>query len=314
MATRISRRVIIPIGAIFAIITLALAPACCMAQSTVIHIWPNGAPGSQNWTQRETEYGRAGERDVRNVVDPTLTIFLPDPKSATGAAVIIAPGGAFRLLAFEKEGTKVATWLQDHGVAGLVLKYRLTDTGTDDEFAAMNAAGGRGLPPESPQTPNAAPFGGGPKAIAAIEPLSVADGHQAMRVLRERATEWKIDPQKIGIMGFSAGGYVAVNVALDDKPDTRPNFVGSIYSCCIQLPINVPSGAAPLFIASAANDPISNKSGPALFSAWTAANIPAEIHIYAQGGHGFGMSTHNMPVDTWIERFGDWLRSQKLAN
>ena len=114
-------------------------------------------------------------------------------------------------------------------------------------------------------------------------------------------------------MGFSAGGYVAVTVSLDNKPDSRPGFVGSIYSCCLDLSVNVPPDAPPLFITGAQNDPISVKSAPALFAAWTAANRPAEIHIYQQGGHGFGTRPRNQPVDSWLDRYLEWLRSQKLA-
>jgi dienelactone hydrolase len=114
-------------------------------------------------------------------------------------------------------------------------------------------------------------------------------------------------------MGFSAGGYVAVMAALDHESATRPDFTGAIYTCCVPTPVpSVPADAGPLFIASAANDPISVKAGPALFSAWTSLGKSAEIHIYSQGGHGFGMSKLNLPSDAWIDRFGDWLRTQKL--
>jgi len=282
----------------------------------VVRLFPGVAPGSEGWTQKEVDYGNANGRGVRNVVDPSITVFLPDNSTpATGAGVIIAPGGGFRFEQWDNEGTHIAEYLQKHGVASFVLKYRLTDTGTDEAFAEMNRQARGAIPPDSPQPAGAvAPYGGGPNAVAKVEPLSVADGHQAMRVVRGHAADWHLDPQKIGIMGFSAGGYVAVAVMLDDKADTHPNFVGSVYSCCVNTAITVPGDAPPLFIASAQNDPISNKSGPALFVAFTAANKPAEIHIYQQGGHGFGTRTHNLPVDTWIDRFGDWLRSQKLAN
>ena len=283
----------------------------------VLKLWPGVAPGSEGWTDKEVDFGNPDSRGVRNVVDPTITVFLPDGSTpATGAGVIIAPGGGFRFEQWDNEGTHIAQYLQKHGVASFVLKYRLTDTGTTDAFAQMNAQARGGIPPDSPQPEGAvAPYGGGPTAVGKIEPLAVADGHQAMLVVRQHAAEWHLDPQKIGIMGFSAGGYIADEVMLNDKPETRPNFVGSVYACCVNPnAITVPSDAPPLFIASAQNDPISNKSGPALFVAYTAANKPAEIHIYQQGGHGFGTRTHNLPVDTWIDRFGDWLRSQKLAN
>jgi acetyl esterase/lipase len=290
------------------------SPAPAETTHQVIRLWTNAPPGSEQWTQKEIEYGNPGGRGVRNVVDPSITVFLPDPSTATGASVIIAPGGGFRFLQWNNEGTNVAEYLQKHGVASFVLRYRTTDTGTNEAFAQMNAQARGAIPPDSPQPATGAPYGGGPEAIKKVQPLSLADGHQAMRIVRQRAGEWRLDPQKIGIMGFSAGGYVAVTVALDNKSDTRPNFVGSVYSCCLGPTFEVPSEAPPLFIASAQNDPISNRSGPALFAAWTAANKPAEIHIYQQGGHGFGTRPRNQPVDTWLDRFGEWLRSQKLAN
>ena len=283
----------------------------------VLQLWPGVAPGSEGWTDKEVDYGAPNNRGVRNVTVPTITVYLPDGSTpATGAGIIIAPGGGFRFEQWDNEGVHIAEYLQKHGVVSFVLKYRLTDTGTDEAFAQMNAAARGAIPPDSPQPAGAvAPYGGGPSAVAKVEPLTVEDGHQAMRVVREHAAEWHVDPQKVGIMGFSAGGYIADMVMLQDKPDTHPNFVGSVYACCVSSAnIQVPADAPPLFIASAQNDPISNKSGPALFVAWTAANKPAEIHIYQQGGHGFGTRTHNLPVDTWIDRFGDWLRSQKLAN
>jgi acetyl esterase/lipase len=282
----------------------------------VLRLWPGVAPGSEGWTQTEIDYGNPGNRGVRNVVIPTVTVYLPDNSTpATGVGVIIAPGGGFRFEQWDNEGTHIAEYLQKHGVASFVLKYRLTDTGTDEAFAQMNRDAHGAIPPDSPQPAGeVAPYGGGPVATRKVMPLTVADGHQAMRVVKEHAAEWHVDPEKIGIMGFSAGGYIADMVMLDDKPETRPLFVGSIYACCVSTTVNVPSDAPPLFIASAQNDPISNKSGPALFVGYTAAHRPAEIHIYMQGGHGFGTRTHNLPVDTWIDRFGDWLRSQKFAN
>jgi acetyl esterase/lipase len=233
-------------------------------------------------------------------------------ESASGSAVVIAPGGGFRWLAWEKEGTAVAEWLQRHGVAGLLLKYRLSDTGTDEEFARSQAAPrGRGAAPSSAAVDSPRGRGTAPPQ-SAIQAIAAADGRQAMKIAREHAAEWRIDPSKIGMMGFSAGGYVAVAATLDADAATRPSFTAAIYTCCVQTVDAVPTDAGPLFIASAANDPISVTAGPALFSAWTAARKAAEMHIYAEGGHGFGMSRLNLPSDTWIDRFGDWLRAQKL--
>jgi len=130
--------------------------------------------------------------------------------------------------------------------------------------------------------------------------------------VRQHAAEWHLDPDKVGIMGFSAGGYVAVQAALDHTAANRPAFVGAIYACCENpAEIKIPEDAPPTFFLHAYNDPVSTSS-PSLYLAWKAANKPAELHTYAAGGHGFGMVKRDQPSDGWIERFGDWLRYQKL--
>ena len=294
---------------------LLLAAGSAEAQTTVVMLWPNGAPGSENWTQKEAEYamGNSGAKGVRNVVKPSITAYLPSAGTASGTSVIVAPGGAFRFLSWDAEGTMVADWLQQHGVAGFVLKYRVADTGTDEEFAQSQARGGgaagRGA---APAAPGGAGRGGAPGGQNQIREMAAADGLQAVKVVREHAAEWHIDPNKIGLMGFSAGGYVSVEAALVHTAENRPNFVASIYGCCITpADIKTLDDAPPIFFLHAYNDPVS-ASSPALFQAWKAANKPAELHTFAAGGHGFGMPKHNLPTDGWIERFGDWLRYQKL--
>ena len=305
-------------AAVVVAIGLLLAASSAEAQTIVVMLWPNGAPGSENWTQKEAEYvmGNSGAKGVRNVVEPSITAYLSPAGTASGTSVIVAPGGAFRFLSWDAEGTIVADWLQQHGVAAFVLKYRLADTGTDEEFAQSQARGrgaagaaGRGNPPAAPGN---AGRGGAPGGQSQIRELAAADGLQAIKVVREHAAEWHIDPDRIGLMGFSAGGYVAVKAALEHTTETRPNFVASIYGCCINpADIKVPDDAPPIFFLHAYNDPVS-ASSPALFLAWRAANKPAELHTFAAGGHGFGMPKHNLPTDGWMERFGDWLRYQQL--
>ena len=274
------------------------------AQKTEVRIWPGAAPGSESWTRKEVSYRNPqGAAMVRNVVEPSLTVYLPTG-TPTGTAVIIAPGGAFRFLSWESEGTQVAEWLQQHGVAGFVLKYRLTDTGTEEEFRRSEeqrrAGGGRGG------------AGGGRGNQTEVMGFAAADGLQAIQAVRQRAAEWRLDPQKIGLMGFSAGGYVALRSALTHSQENRPNFVASIYACCINIADEkIPEDAPPVFFLHAYNDPVSAAT-PSIFLAWKAANKPAELHTYAAGGHGFGMPKRNQPTDGWIERFGDWLRFQKL--
>jgi len=311
-----------------------LAAGTGLAQSTVVLLYPNGAPGSENWTQKELETKDSnGLRIVRNVVQPSLTAYLPAPGSATGTSVVIAPGGAFRMLSWDSEGTLVAQWLQRHGVAGLVLKYRLSDSGTGDSpFGGMGrgaagAASGRGA---SAGTGGAAGAGRGNAAPAAgaarggpgapggaggqseIRAIAAADGLRAIEVVREHAAEWRLDPTKVGIMGFSAGGYVALQAAVVHSAGNRPAFVGAIYACCMEpATLKIPDDTPPTFFLHAYNDPVSATS-PALFGVWKAGGKPAELHTYADGGHGFGMPVRDRPTDNWIERFGDWLRYQKL--
>ena len=297
---------------------LWITAAALPAQTRVVMLWPGGAPGSESWTQKEAEYsvGNSGLKAVRNVVEPSITVYLPST-GATGTSVVIAPGGAFRMLSWDSEGTMVADWLERHGVAAFVLKYRLTDTGTDEEFAQSlaRAAAGRSGAGAAGRGRGAGSTGRGAGAAgpqARIRAMAAADGLRAIEVVRQHAAEWHLDPAKAGIMGFSAGGYVALQAALEHTAANRPAFVGAIYACCENASeIKVPDDAPPVFFLHAYNDPVS-ASSPSLFLAWKAANKPAELHTYAAGGHGFGMPRHDQPSDGWIERFGDWLRYQKL--
>jgi acetyl esterase/lipase len=301
---------------------MLLAAAVGPAQTNVVMLWPNGAPGSENWTRKEAEYtaGNSGLKAVRNVVKPSITVYLPSAETATGTGVIIAPGGSFTHLSWDSEGTLAAEWLQRRGVAGLVLKYRLTDSGDDEEFAqsqaraaaARTGAAGAGRAGRAAPGANPVRGAGGPDPQTQIRALAAADGLRAIEVVRQHAAEWRLDPAKVGIMGFSAGGYVAVQAALDHTAASRPSFAAAIYACCENAAeVKVPDDAPPIFFLHAYNDPIS-ASSPALFQAWKAANKPAELHTYAAGGHGFGMPRHDQPTDNWIERLGDWLRFQKL--
>jgi len=270
------------------LLTASLAPA----QNTVVNLWPNGAPGSESWPQKESAYvDAAGIKRLRNITVPTVTAFLPGAGTATGTSVIVAPGGGFSHLSWDSEGVMVADWLRQHGIAAFVLKYRLIDTGPGDG------------PP---------PAGAGGGSQAQIQQMAAADGLQAIKVVRGRAADWHIDGHKIGIMGFSAGGYVALRAAIDHTAGTRPDFAAAIYACCVNAAgLKVPDDAPPVFFLHAYNDPISASTEP-LFLAWKAAGKPAELHTYAAGGHGFGMPQKSQPTDNWIERFGDWLRYQKL--
>ena len=273
------------------------------SQPRVIPVWPKDAPGSEKWTQKEVEHRDAWLRTriVRNVVRPTLTAFLPERSKANGTAVSICPGGGFFFLA-KGEGIEEAEWLRARGVAAFVLKHRLMDTGaTEAEFhksmlrAALLKAIADGLKPgEQPVLP---------EDVRKFSALAVADGRQAIKVVREHAGEWGIKPDRIGIMGFSSGGVVATGVATEHDAASRPNYAASIYGPVLGS-VKVPKDAPPLFICCASDDPlVPPRDSIRLYSAWDAAGKSAELHIYAKGSHG-------LPIDTWIDRFGDWLGQQ----
>jgi acetyl esterase/lipase len=321
---------------------LALAiPTLSLSQtpSEVIPVWDGVAPGSEGWTQKEGLLELSDTRFtppnadtlVWNVTRPTLTVFKPKPGKANGAAVIVAPGGGFRVLSYANEGVRVAQWLADAGVTAFVLKYRLNRMPDDpadirkDLDRMMAAAAGRpaGNPPGgAPPTgvpPAGAPPGGAPPPGAPagappgpllhfgpVELDAIADGQQAVKLVRSRAKQFGIDPHRIGIIGFSAGGAVSGGAAVRAEPADRPNFVGVIYS---NVPGVIPPNAPPAFFAAAADDPLSNAM-PDLFTRWRASGAVAEIHIYAKGQHGFGTARQGLPVDHWLDAFHAWLAQQ----
>ena len=268
-----------------------LAAAALAAEPKIIPLWPGTPPGSpEGWTQQEQE--AVGPKDtirrVSNVTRPTLTVHLPE-SGANGTAMIVCPGGGFRILAIDHEGHDVARWLNSFGVTAFVLKYRVMPTG--DSVSPAEAADRR-------------------KTAMA---LGAADGQQAMRLVRSRAAEWGIAPDRIGIMGFSAGGYVTAAVALATDPAGRPNFAAPIYALAPEE-ATPSAGAPPLFLVHADDDktvPVVNNS-VRLYSAWKKAQIPAELHIYSRGGHGFGMNKKGLAVDSWPDRLRDWLAAQGL--
>jgi len=263
----------------------------------IIPLWPESAAGAEEWPPAEQEAVRSnGTRGVRNVTQPTLTATLPAPPEAARAAVIVCPGGAWHYLATHHEGVDVASWLTAHGIAAFILKYRLIHTG-DDFNREMDEA------LADPARMAA--------VIAAIGPLVLADGQQAVRLVRERAAEWGIAADRIGMLGFSAGSMVAVNVALTHDAASRPDFLAAIYGATFEE-TPVPADAPPLFALVAADDQMAAPLSLRLYARWRAAGHGAELHIYAQGGHGFGTLKAGLPSDAWIERFHDWLQAQGL--
>ena len=257
----------------------------CSADSQVVNIWPGVAPGSENWTQKErtadnTPIGTV----VFNVVTPTLTAYFPERSKATGTGIIVAPGGAFVALAIDLEGNNVARWLQERGVAAFVLKYRIMEKRQEGIPSGMNMD-------------EAGKYG-------------IADGIQALKVVRQHAAEWGLAPDMIGFMGFSAGAMVTSGALLQKEVVARPNFAAMIYGGPFGEMPPIPANLPPMFLAWAQDDPLVLEPIAKFYSALKSAGHKPEVHIFSAGGHGFGMRKQNTSSDHWIETFYYWLVAQ----
>ena len=282
-------------------VVLSLAPLA--AAQDVIPLYPGAAPGSspQDTYPEKQYFSKTWNTDVvTNVTRPTLMVFKPAPELKINTAVVICPGGGFMALSIASEGTDVAKYLAARGVTAFVLKYRLAHTGDDatQEFGPL--------------------FADRPKFDAMMkdeEPMAVADGLAAVAYVRQHAAEFGISAERVGIVGFSAGGAITAEVALHYKPEGRPAFVAPIYGAALSADAPVPADAPPMFIAAATDDSLGlAPASIALWQKWTAAQKSVELHMYAKGGHGFGMHTNNIPTDHWIDRFADWLWLQGFLN
>jgi acetyl esterase/lipase len=257
------------------------------AGSQVVNVWPGVAPGSEKWTQKErtvenTPLGTV----VFNVVTPTLTAYLPERAKATGTGVIIAPGGAFVALAIDLEGKEVARWLQEKGIAAFVLKYRIMEKR------------GEGIPKMNMD--KAGQYG-------------IADGIQALKVVRLHAAEWGLSPDRIGFMGFSAGAMVTSGALLQKDAAARPSFAAMIYGGPFGVMPAIPAKLPPMFLAWAQDDPQAREPIVKFYDALASAGHKPEVHIFSAGGHGFGLRKQGTSSDHWIEAFYDWLEAQGLT-
>jgi acetyl esterase/lipase len=291
-----------------------------------LNIWPGVAPGSEDWKQRERIERSILGAMVYNVVTPTIAAFLPKESKATGTAVIIAPGGAFKLLSIDHEGNLVAQWLKGKGIAAFVLKYRLIETppgysfgGDGAGFGAPGAGPGRGFPGSGmPGRGSAGPgtagrgISGDPAATMVAQRYAIADGIQALKVVREHAAEWGIDPNRVGFMGFSAGGTVTTGTLLQTDAAARPNFAAPIYGGPFGAP-PIPTGLPPIFLAWAQDDTVMGPAAGRFQKALLDAGYNPETHIYKSGGHGFGMAKKGTDSDHWIDQFYHWLEAQGLV-
>lgn len=270
------------------LIECAFACAVNVATAQTINIWPGVAPGSENWKQKEITIENTPVGTViMDVVTPTITAYLPDPAKSTGTGVILAPGGAFVALAISLEATDAAKWLQQRGIAAFVLKYRTVEKKSDGIPAGidLDTAGRYGM----------------------------ADGIQALKVVRQHAREWRVDPNRIGILGFSAGAMVASATLIQPDSASRPNFAALLYGGPFSKMPVVPSGLPPVFMAWAQDDQVALETATRFHNALIAAGNKPEAHIYSAGGHGFGMHHQGTSSDRWIDEFYYWLEALGLT-
>jgi acetyl esterase/lipase len=268
-----------------------MTPMAIPAQAGAIELGTGALAGA---TAPEAWHRQYGSVFARNVTVATLTPVLPAPGKGSGAAVIVAPGGGFLTLSMSNEGWDVARALAARGVAAFVLKYRLHPTPVAaSEFEAEMARLFSGPP---------RPAGEQDQAVA-LAP-QIADARAAFALVRARAREWKVDPDRIGMMGFSAGAMLTLSTALYGE-DARPAFIANIYGPLTA--VAAPADAPPLFIAIAADDPFFANAGYGLVDSWKSARRPVEFHLYEQGGHGFGMYPKTTTSTGWFDGFSRWL-------
>lgn len=281
---------------LFSVLFMLFSGLFAYAQQ-VIKLYDGSAPGSEswNWDEKESTQNMFNTRIVYNVSKPTITAYLPEASKANGTAVIVAPGGAFHTLSIESEGIDVAKWLNAKGIAAFVLKYRVVKSETEDPVKELmgKMSNFKTLDEEN----------------APVIPLAMQDGLTAMKYVRSHATEMNIDPKRIGFMGFSAGATLTMSVLYNADAESRPNFVAPIYAYKKAIiGSSIPSLKTPIFIAAASDDQLGLAPHSVdIYNEWLTAKQPAELHIYERGGHGFGMRKNNIPTDTWVDRFGDWL-------
>ena len=275
-------------------------PSLITAQE-IIKLYPGKAPGSEQWNWEEKEILPApGIRLAYNVTEPVLLVYPAPAAKANGTSVIITPGGGFHILSIDSEGIDVAKWLNERGVTAFVLKHRLVKIIGDNPFAQLG--------------PLMSDYKKLDSIIAPVVEMAKNDGIAAMQYVRMNASKYKIDPNKIGFMGFSAGGTVTMSVALSAPQEWKPNFIAPVYHYAgAVLGNEMPKGAMPAFISVASDDnlglvPHSIK----LYERWVNAKQSAELHVYENGNHGYGMQKLGKSSDNWPNDFDNWLRIRKL--
>ncbi len=268
-------------------ILFTLYPQLSRAQSNpvVLPLWPNGAPGFEKLRNEPEE---AKEYWVKHINNPSIAVYLPPKEKSNGTAVVICPGGGHRLLVYNAEGTEPAAFLNSLGITAIVLKYRLARE------------------PNSPYS---------------LDKHPREDALRAMRLTRSHAADWSIDTNRIGMLGFSAGGEVVDMVAFAsgngndhaadavDRLNGKPAFIMLVYPGPLAVPDTVPATAPPAFLLAANDDTCCSESIVKLLHAYRVAKVPVEAHLFAQGQHGFNMGNRSslQSIHSWPQRMSDWL-------
>jgi acetyl esterase/lipase len=282
------------------VLSLAAIPFLGIAQKVIpLNFEKNQAVSYENAEKKY--YSEAWQTTVvTNVSEPSLTVFQPSEDKKNGTAVIIAPGGGLFGLSINSEGIDVAQWLVAKGVTAFVLKYRLVPTGVDGTVE-ISEEWGRDLEAMM-------------QKVGEVLPYSVQDGLSAIAYVRENAEKYGVEKDKIGFMGFSAGGAVTMGVGYSFNTLNRPDFLVPVYPWTTAMPVQTPADhAPPVFIVCATNDGIDLAPGAVdLYLSYLDQGIPAELHMYSRGDHGFGMKIQGLPSDGWIERFYEWAVTERL--
>lgn len=231
---------------------------------------------------------------VTNVTVPTLTVFRPPAGKANGSAMVVVPGGSFRALAWDLDGTETAQWLAGRGITAFVLKYRVRPPGDSA--------------PSGPET-----FDSFLMRTKSSRAIAVADARQALRLVRRRAAAYGLRADRVGMIGFSAGAITTLAVASGGAGEPRPDFAAALYGA-IPPEAGPAADSPPLFVAAAQDDPqVPPAKSTEAFERWTRAGRPAELHLYEKGGHGFGFRRHGLPADSWPAALEAWLASHGFA-
>jgi dienelactone hydrolase len=284
-----------------------------VAAQEVIRLWPDGpARTIPDVPPESTFQGLAGvsvgTTMLRNVSEPTLTVFTPAPGKANGAGVIVCPGGGWKILAWEHEGIDVAQWFADRGYTAFLLKYRISASPAEmADFVRQMTAQGTMLaqPLSAAKAPKAMGDLVRDQSLVYAREIAADDGRRALQLVRERAGDWRIEPDRIGLIGFSAGAFLVTDVAMDPQ-GPPPAFLVPIYGGETRGQ-PVPADAPPLFTVIAHDDRYLFHMVEGLYSDWSMADRSSELHIFARGAHGFGMVKQGLPVDRWIDLLGAWL-------